>query len=138
MIIKVKQDYGIDLADEDLTSRIAKALEDLAEPQLEIDLSGCVLDYPATSTVIDGALRSLSEAGSPRSLTVVFNIAFHERILIKWLFFGGELLDQEKYSFTESNLRKHLNRCFREKGVRFTVEIRDSPKEAVSVSYSYG
>ena len=138
MIIKVAQDFGIDLTDEDLTRRIADVLESTAQPQLEIDLSGCILDYPATSTVIDGALRSLAQASSPRSLTVVFNIAFHERTFIKWLFFGGELVDDKKYNLNESDLREHLNHCFREKDVCFTIRIGDPIKKTLSDTYSYG
>ena len=138
MIVNVAQEYGIDLADEELTLRISKALEAIAEPQLEIDLSGCILDYPTTSTVIDGALRSLSQTSTPRSLAVIFNIPFHERIFIKWLFFGGDLLNEEEYDLDESVLRGRLNHRLQERDVRFTVRIRDPLKETLSDTYSYG
>ena len=138
MIFKVAQDYGIDLTDDDLTLRIATALKAVTVPQLEIDLCGCILDYPATSTVIDGALQSLAQARSPRSLIVIFDIAFHERIFFKWLFFGGKLVDEEKSRLDENDLREHLNCCFRERGVRFTIRIRDPFKETLLDIYSYG
>ena len=137
MIVNVAQDYGIDLAEEDLTLRIAEDLKAMAESELELDLSGCILDYPATSTVIDGALRSLAQTSSPRSLTVIFNIAFQERIFIKWLFFGGDLVDDEKYKLDDSALREHLNDRLRERDVRFAVRIRDPITQTLSDAYSY-
>ena len=138
MIVNVAQEYGIDLADEELTRRISKDLETIAEPQLEIDLSGCILDYPATSAVIDGALRSLSQTETPRSLVIIFNIPFHERIFIKWLFFGGDLLEEEEYDLDESVLRKRLNHRLGKRDVCFTVRIRDPLEQTPSDTYSYG
>jgi hypothetical protein len=66
---------------EESTSECAAKLPDFADDVVEIDFSGCVLDYPATSLICDEVLKHLENAPQPRQVTFIFDIDFAEPFL---------------------------------------------------------
>ena len=60
MHINVLADYGFDLSDQDTVRNIAMKLPSVDDAELVLDLSGCVLDYPATSLLIDAGNHAVT------------------------------------------------------------------------------
>ena len=138
MIITALKDFGMDLSDPARTAEFAERIPHSSESRLEVDLSGCILDYPATSKIIDVALQRLNEAAAPRELVLMFNIAFQERMFMKWFFFGGALLPAEYHKLDEPDLRGRVNEALRERKMTVTVRIVDPRGGAATEPYTYG
>lgn len=138
MIVQALERFGIDLSEDARAEAAGQILERNTDSEIEIDFSGCILDYVATSKVIAGALRGLSKAKAPRTLVLVFNIAFQERMFIKWFFFGGELLAEDQYNADVSILRDHISASLRQRGVVLHIRIRNPKTNHVTDAYAYG
>ena len=81
----------MDLSEEEITLGAASVFPAASDGKLQLDFSGCIVDYKATSVLIDAALTSLQNGPTPRQLILVFNIKFQERLFFKWFFFGTNL-----------------------------------------------
>src|ERR1700733_3705019 len=68
MQIDILTNYGFDLSDQDTVGTIATMLPSVEDAELVLNLSGCVLDYPATGLLIDAAIERLQVASPPRRL----------------------------------------------------------------------
>jgi hypothetical protein len=85
--------FGMDLTDEPLAKDYAETLSTCTDSELLLDLSDCIIDYEATSIVMDAAIRQLMTLNEPRRLEIVFNLQFPKRLLLKWLFLGSKELN---------------------------------------------
>ncbi len=138
MQIDVLADYGFDLSDQDTVRDMAIRLPRLNDAELVLDLSGCVLDYPATSRLIDAAIARLQEAAPPRRLELRFNIPFPPRVFEKWFFFGSAFLPKEYPSLSSEELRALLESAMKERETKIVITRFDSRSGEASEPVTYG
>jgi hypothetical protein len=138
MHINVLADYGFDLSDQDTVRNIAIKLPSVDDAELVLDLSGCVLDYPATSLLIDAAITRLQAVAPPRRLELKFNIPFPPRVFDKWFFFGSTFLPKEYQSLSSDELRAHLVSAMKERQTTIVITRFDAKSGGTSEPVIYG
>jgi hypothetical protein len=138
MIISALESYGLDFSDEERTQAAAKDIRSMVSADIEIDFSGCILDYFATGQVVEAALMAQRAAQAPRRLVLTFNIPFQERLFIKWFFFGGSLLGPEHNSMELDEMREHISSALRQHGTTVIIKIRTGVDTASTELYKYG
>lgn len=136
--IDVLSAYGFDLSDKDTVHNIAIQLPSFNDASLVLDLSGCVLDYPATSLLIDAAIEGLQVAAPPRRLELKFNIPFPSRVFEKWFFFGSTLLPAEYHSLSPEELRAYLVSAMKERQTTIIITRFDAKSGGTSEPVIYG
>jgi hypothetical protein len=137
MMIDAFQQFGMELNDEAVAQDAADSFPSIANGPLEINFTGCIIDYEATSTLMDAALHAIQQAQPPRELIAVFNINFHERLFLKWLFLGSALLELDKGTGTDTDIRQKVIIGMAKLGVLFRIRVIDpeSSKEIRTLSY---
>jgi hypothetical protein len=130
--------FGMDLSDATATTSFAERLPDCADSRLVLNLSGCILDYPATSMLINGALNRLAQSPAPRLLVIQFDIRFQERVFEKWLFFGSDLLDRNYQTLAPLALRDRVNEMLRSLEVSIRIAVVDASANNSVLEYKYG
>ena len=137
MIIDAFHSFGMELNDEAVAQAAADSFPLVAEGPLEINFTGCIIDYEATSRLMDAALGAIQKAQPPRELIAVFNINFHERLFLKWLFLGSSLLDLDKGTGTDTDIRQKVIAGFGKLSVSFRMRVIDSEsgKEVRTITY---
>jgi hypothetical protein len=137
MTIDAFQAFGMELNDEAVAQAAANSFPTIAKGPLEINFTGCIIDYEATSRLMDAALSAIQKAQSPHELIAVFNINFHERLFLKWLFLGSALLDLDQGTGTDTGIRDKVIKGLRKLGVSFRIRVIDpeSGKEVRTITY---
>jgi hypothetical protein len=138
MQIDVLANFGFDLSELDVVRAIAAGLPNVNDRELVLDLSGCVLDYPATSVLVDEVIERLQANVAPRRLELRFNIPFPARVFEKWFFFGSKFLPKEYPSLTSEELRAHLTTALRDRQTTISISKFNSRAGAVSELALYG
>jgi hypothetical protein len=138
MIIEALSEFGMDLSEERLTTPIGESLRHHTESDLVIDFSGCILDYPATARIVDGALEGMDNVSGPRKLTLIFNIAFQELLCIKWYFFFGRLIPKESSEDSLEILKERLDAELIRRGVKVVLAVRDNLDGPTRIRFAYG
>jgi len=135
--VNALSDFGIDLSDAARTPELARRLPECPDSRFELDLSGCILDYPATSAVVDGVIDRLERAPEPRSFVIRFDIPFQERVFEKWLFFESKLLENGYQHLDPETLHAKVNEALRRRSVTLTITVQDPAGNTVA-EYRYG
>jgi len=131
MRINAKEVFGTRrLNIEETTSVCAAKLPLFTDGHVEIDFSGCVLDYPATSIICDEVLKRLDSVPVPRALIFVFDIDFAERVFLKSFFFGSARLKLECEKATEEEIKTNLKAALL--GLNATLTLRIIDPEHIS------
>lgn len=138
MIIQLKSRFGLDLTSEAQVEAIAKEIVASPEPELEIDFCGCILDYPATSRIVDAAIKALADSPPPKVLILLFNIAFQEGMFIKWFFFGGEILPDSLINNGIDEIHQHISNKLQQMGIKIIIRSRAENTGECSDLYIYG
>jgi hypothetical protein len=141
MKIKAKEQFGTRrLNIEENTLECAAKLPNFSDGAVEIDFSGCILDYPATSLLCDEILKRLRLAPEPRQVKFVFDIDFAERVFLKSFFFGSNLLNLQGEKATEEEIKSNLRDALLSMGAKLTIEIIDPDQSSNSPTqaFTYG
>lgn len=123
MVIKASEQFGMELNDRILTAEYAEVFPQCSEGPLEIDFRGCIIDYPATSILIDAALRTLSTASGSRELIAAYNIHFKQHLFLKWLFFGSKELGLDCGTAGNEAIEQQIITGLRRLGITFRMRI---------------
>lgn len=126
MIINAFERFGMELNDASVVKTAVEQFPQFTTGPLEINFSGCIIDYEATSILMDVALKALRDAQPPKELVAVFNINFHERLFLKWLFVGSVLLELNRGTGSDKDIREKIVTGMAKLGVSFSIRIIDS------------
>jgi hypothetical protein len=138
MKIDAFNQVGMDLGDENNADKIAKNIPDCDDGLLTLDLRRCIIDYRATSLILDAALEKIHSAPSPRKLIIIYDIKFQERLFLKWLFLGSRLLGLDNGTFTDDVIRKRLDEFLTADGIELYITILDPKTDMEIHVFSYG
>lgn len=136
--IDVLADFGYDLSDRDKVRNIALQLPSIDDAVLILDLSGCVLDYPATSVLVDAAIDRLQAVSPPRRLELKFNIPFPPRVFEKWFFFGSALLPEKYHLLSSDELRAKIESALESLQTTIIISRNDANSGRASAPVIYG
>ena len=93
-IIKIKASYGItDLGDEEKIKSVLTKLVLPISNEISLDLSGCLIDYPVTSMLLDNVLYHLDTMPSYKKLNIIIDYNLPDDTLINFLFLGSRFLN---------------------------------------------
>jgi hypothetical protein len=127
------KELGFDLSDPDLMPDIVAKIPACHEGHLEIDFSGCIIDYEATSVVVDTAFDRLEQSGVASELILVFNVKFQEHVFLKCFFLGSKRLGLVGRSASNEEIRLVLSRELRRLGMKLCIWIVD-PQTATELT----
>lgn len=138
-IISLVKDYNInDAGNEDKIVGILNNISTESNSEITIDLLHCIIDYPATSMLIDKLLFQLAEQPNNKILLIDVSYFLPEQSLL------NDLLGDSKYFGIEAKkeipideLRKKIDDCLVPKNILLTVRILNRTGE-VRAKYDYG
>ena len=137
MKISARNELGKDLSDPDVTQALAARVPPCPDGIIEIDFSRCVVDYEATSRILDAALTRLEASGAARELVVIFNINFHEHVFLKWFFLGSARLALAGKRASDSEIRDALLRELRRMKIKCRIKVMATGKPTPLATYEY-
>jgi hypothetical protein len=125
--IALFEDFKIsDAGNEDKITSIISTITAGDDSDVTLDLSHCIIDYPATSMLIDKLLNDLSTHQGKKSLTVLVSYFLPEQTLL------NDLLGDSKYFGIEAKkeipidlLRNKIESCINQHSINLNVLITD-------------
>lgn len=94
--ISIRKDFGIyDVSDEEDVSIIINEINIELDNEITLDLSGCLIDYPATSKLIDSILEQIKSISGEKTLNIITNFVLPIPTIANWLFLGSKMLKME-------------------------------------------
>lgn len=138
--ISILKDYKMfDVGSRSNVDKIISLIS-IADSQVTLDVSRCIIDYPATSLLIDKILFDLSKSRKRnKELTIVTNLSIAELLLLHWLFIGSVFFDVND-SACKNDLEEFktlITDKLQTKKISLTLAIVDK-KDTILKTYSYG
>lgn len=121
MKIAARTMLGVFLDEESIVKAQLNSIPQLSTGSIEIDFSGCVIDYVATSLIIDLLIQRLETQTVPRKLAIIYDSAFQERLLLKWLFLGSRELNLHRKTADDEQIRTQIIEGLKRRNI--TLEI---------------
>ena len=88
--ISIKEEYGVnDLGDIESVNKIIDKIDIQGSPNITINLRHCLVDYPATSKLIDNIIFQLSKISGRKELVLILDIYFPEATILNLLLLGS-------------------------------------------------
>jgi hypothetical protein len=104
--------------------RLIDKIDFQAGSEIELDLTECLLDYYATSKLIDKSIRALGNGPGSRTLRIVTDFNMGEAPLLNALFLGSEILAlKEDRELDIETLRSRIDPKLQELGIIVEVSI---------------
>lgn len=121
--ISIKEEYGIlDLAGPDQVEKLIHRMKVPDSNEIILDLSGCYIDYPYVSDVLDKVLYCLDKKDSKKNLKVMTDIHLPLETLYNLLFLGSTFLRiTDKFKPINSEWNYVLEELSKNKNI--TIEI---------------
>lgn len=95
-IFAMRESYGIsDISDEEDVEIVAEKIDIESNRDIRLDFSGCLIDYPATSKIVDRILNQLLPLDGKKTLEIITDYALPMETVANWIFIGSERLGLE-------------------------------------------
>lgn len=118
--ISIKEEYGVlDLAGPDQVEKLIHRMKVPDSNEIILDLSGCFIDYPYVSDVLDKVLYCLDKKDSKKTLKVITDLQLPLETLYNLLFLGSKYLritdkfkpkkSEWNYVLEELNKKKNIS-----------------------------
>lgn len=129
--IRILQDYGVyELGSRTKISEIIEQIDIQNSPDVLLDLSGCLLDYPVTSQLIDKLINQMKAIEGKKNLRIELEYSLPPEILADWLFLGSQELNvanDKSLSFEE--LRGLVEENIRPSDIEIKICIKNSSSQ---------
>lgn len=104
-----------------------------------LNLSRCIIDYPATSRIIDKILTEIQKYSKGKALIIQTHLNIIESLLIHWLFIGSEFLtiDDSKKKIDIGDLISIINQNLKHHQTRIAVQVINKAGIIIK-EYKYG
>lgn len=139
MIISVFNDYKVfDAGSKNSVEEIIKKIT-IDSNEITLNLARCIIDYPATSLVIDKILTELLKKKKPGLLIIQTHLNIIETLLLHWLFIGSNFfkIDDSKKKSSLEELKGILQKKLSSKKLRIQIQIINKLGKTLK-EYKYG
>lgn len=139
MKISLLKDFKI--FDAGSQSSIDKILDKIkiTSGELTLDLSRCIIDYPATSVLLDKILNDLIKTEEPRILVIQTHLDILELLLLHWLFIGSKFfkIDSAQRKNQLADFKNLINKGLMKNNIVMKIEILKKNEDVIK-TYDYG
>lgn len=139
MTISVFKDYKIfDAGSRNSVDEIIRKIS-VTSSTVTLDLSRCIIDYPATSLIIDKIITELQKKNKPGLLIIQTHLNIIETLLLHWLFIGSnyfQITDAKKKN-TVDEFKGIINKKLLSKKLRIQIQVVDKGGKMLK-EYKYG
>lgn len=137
--ISLVDDYKInDAGNEDKITSILDSIKIEGEQQVIIDLSHCIIDYPATSMLIDTVLFQLAEQEGEKNVSIYVSYFLPEQTLLNDLLGDSKFFQIEaKTEIPMADLKKKIENALFPKKILMKVVIKNRAGFS-RAEYEYG
>ncbi len=131
-IIAIRKDFGVsDISDEEDVRTIIGKIDVESNADVQLDLSGCLIDYPATSKLMDTIVEQLSSLSGRKDLQIITDYVLPMPTVVNWLFLGSRRLDMGlNKGLPYNELIQILQTALRRSNIVLKITIRDSEGKA--------
>ncbi len=126
-IIAVRRDYGVsDISDEEDVKKIVDNIDIQSNVEVQLDLSGCLIDYPATSKLVDKVVEQLSLLSGEKKIEIITDYLLPMSTIANWLFLGSKGLSMElKKGVPFRELIDILQKAIQPSAIAIKIKIKD-------------
>ena len=136
--IKILNDFGVyELGNIEDVSRIVDSINIESNAEVELDLSGCLPDYPATSLIIDKIISQMRLVSGKKILSIVLEFSLPLETLANWLFLGSaELNIENDKSLSLDRIKSLIHESLEKYDIEIKIitnnnQTRDIPNENI-------
>ena len=128
-----------DVGDEEQVDSLLRNLRLENEKEVELDLSQCMIDYPATSTLIDYILKHLSQISGDKVFIIILDYDLPKQTLLNWLFLGSTFFGIEKdKEMTTKSIEQIILSKIIEKNITLIIKIKYKTGVKETDEFNYG
>ena len=92
--IAIRDDFNVfDVSDEEDVQIIIGKINVEENADIQLDLSGCLIDYPATSKLVDTIIEQLSSLPGAKKIQIVTDYMLPITTVINWVLLGSNKLN---------------------------------------------
>jgi hypothetical protein len=131
-IIAIRKDFGVsDISDEEDVRTIIEKIDVESNADVQLDLSGCLIDYPATSKLMDTIVEQLSQLSGRKELEIITDYVLPMPTVVNWLFLGSKRLDMDlNKGLPYNEIIQILQTALQRSNIVLKITIRDSEGKA--------
>jgi hypothetical protein len=137
--INIKKDYNInDIGTEYKVKSILNNLKFSPDDyEIKLDIRQCLIDYDATSKLLDFIINHLSKIKGKKSLIIIYDFILDKQTLLNWMFLGSTLFGLEKNKESELNeIEETLDKHLTENEIKLIINILDRNEKKLN-NYEY-
>lgn len=140
-VINPKKDFGgkfYEVGDEDFVEMIVNRIDIEGNHEIELNLQNCIINYPATSKILDQILFQLKRLKGKKELTVKVMLFDEPVHLLNGLFFGSKFLNIQEDSqlLSLDNMNNTIKEMIEDKNIKISVILVN--KTGKILDYYYG
>lgn len=131
--IKIRQDFGIyELGSEAEITPVIEKIDIENNAEIQLDLTGCLPDYPATSLLIDKIISQMRLMIGEKHLVIILEYSLPLVTLINWLFLGSKELKIEKdKSLSLDEIKSLIQNGIQDSDIEIVIRINDNETNGV-------
>lgn len=107
--------------------------------EITLDLSRCIIDYPATSLLLDKFLADISKCSDSRLFIIQTHLDILELLLLHWLFIGSKFfkIDSSQRKSQLEDFKQIISEILKSKAIIMKIEVLDKDENVLKF-YEYG
>lgn len=139
MIISILKDYQIFDAGSKNSVNAIIAKMSITSSIVTLNLSKCIIDYPATSLIIDKILSELVRKKKPGILIIQTHLNILEALLLHWLFIGSFFfkIDDSKKKNSVEEFKAIIKKKLLAENLNLQIQVIDKDNKILK-EYKYG
>jgi hypothetical protein len=124
--IAIREDFNVsDVSDEEDVQTIVDKINIGLDTDIQLDLSGCLIDYPATSKLVDTIMEQLSSLAGDKKLQIITDYILPMTTVINWVLLGSNKLDMlDKKELPLEQIIQIIRTALRPFNITLTITIR--------------
>lgn len=125
--ISILEDFNVrDVSDEEDVQPIVDKINIDTDTDVQLDLSGCLIDYPATSKLVDAILIKLSSLSGDKKFQIITDYVLPMTTVINWVFLGSEQLKMhDKKELSLEEIIQAIDKVLRPLNIKLKITIMD-------------
>ena len=138
-VFNLYNDFGMkDAGNRILVRSILERLDILSHKNVELNLQSCLLDYPATSILLDHFLYQLSNIQGEKAFIVRVDCNLPDATLLNWLFLGSSFFKiEDSKVLAKDSIKTILSNHLSKHSISLIINVTDRNNEVInSIKYN--